>query len=435
MTVTTDALATGERTNEYGHTFEVHEVTGTRMWCAWCDLCVASQDEISQAPANSQPLYAGNLYVREIEGMSVSPYGGSIICLPCAQRADWCECCGGRFTISGDAALTGRHRSGVLSTLWIEDSESYWCPVCVDDYSHWCDCGAYSLHVSDSHYCTYDDDGYDDGYGDGRVHDYSYTPRLNFHRAIGQEQGQTCYFGVEVEQESVMGEMGAALDSLYAHYGHEESVWYCKHDSSIDNGFEMVSHPGTLEWWHEHEPVLDAVFADLRKHGMRSWNTETCGIHVHVSRKAFDGDKHLWLFQQLFYRNADALEVYAGRDTASWGNLKVSKGFVGNSVKARKRGNYTERYVAINLNPANTVECRIFRGSLNPTRLLADIELVAAAVEYSRNMTSREFRAGAWRFDKLAAWAIADGRFPHILQMVTPVRKNPRAEIEGDVAA
>jgi hypothetical protein len=42
------------------------------------------------------------------------------------------------------------------------------------------------------------------------------------------------------------------------------------------------------------------------------------------------------------------------------------------------------RYHAINFCPPNTIECRIFRGTLSPTGFFANMEFVEAAFQFSR---------------------------------------------------
>lgn len=61
---------------------------------------------------------------------------------------------------------------------------------------------------------------------------------------------------------------------------------YCKHDGSIDNGFEMVSHPMSLEY-HTNEMNWLDVFNNAVSMDYRSHQTNTCGLHIHVNRSAF----------------------------------------------------------------------------------------------------------------------------------------------------
>ena len=61
---------------------------------------------------------------------------------------------------------------------------------------------------------------------------------------------------------------------------------YCKHDGSLDDGFEIVTHPMSLEY-HINEMPWCEVLGKAQQLGYRSHQANTCGLHVHVSRKAF----------------------------------------------------------------------------------------------------------------------------------------------------
>lgn len=57
---------------------------------------------------------------------------------------------------------------------------------------------------------------------------------------------------------------------------------YIKSDGSIDDGFEIVSHPMTLDY-HQHDMDWEAVLHEAIKMGYRSHQTSTCGLHIHVN--------------------------------------------------------------------------------------------------------------------------------------------------------
>ena len=67
---------------------------------------------------------------------------------------------------------------------------------------------------------------------------------------------------------------------------------YCKFksDGSLRNGFEMVTAPCTLAY---HRQQIDKLFDwngwtdDDKNTYVKAWNTDTCGIHVHLNRGSF----------------------------------------------------------------------------------------------------------------------------------------------------
>ena len=55
-----------------------------------------------------------------------------------------------------------------------------------------------------------------------------------------------------------------------------------------------------------------------------------------------------------------------------------------------------DRYMAVNLTNANTIEFRLFRGTLNPTAFFAALELVDVIVKLVINKSFKEIRKMEW---------------------------------------
>jgi hypothetical protein len=62
---------------------------------------------------------------------------------------------------------------------------------------------------------------------------------------------------------------------------------YVKDDCSLRNGFEMVSHPMSLDFVHNDTESIRSGLSYLRKKGYRAWTTSNCGQHIHVSKNSF----------------------------------------------------------------------------------------------------------------------------------------------------
>lgn len=315
----------------------------------------------------------------------------------------------------------------------IEDDCDY------DDYDEQpeCDCGC----ESDCEDCQ--DGVCQEGHA-GVVYNYSHKPHPIFYGNCN-DVAAGMNFGIEVEVESNRDDprpqRGAAI--VARHFGEDEL--YCKWDSSLINGFEIVSHPRTLDSWHEAAPRLVAMTTALRQAGWRSWDANKdghpVGIHVHVSKTALNpppavtkgkrltghpaadmSSRHVWMLQNLLYQNAGRAAAFCGRDS-HYGSLTVDPDEVRPSAVAKnlRRGGYgnDNRSVAVNFNPENTVEIRAFRGSLNPTRILADIELTHALVEYSRSLTFADWRDGAGEWEVFLLWARRSGLYPNVTEIAS----------------
>lgn len=260
-----------------------------------------------------------------------------------------------------------------------------YCNACYEDNVYTCqNCDELCWENYD-HYCNSDDD-YDDD--NGVIHNFDYKP---FPQFFGDGK---YYLGFELEVESTSNRYDDAQwaqDNLGAHA-------YMKSDGSLNDGFEIVTHPHTLE---SYQKTFNwKSIKKLGNRGCRSWNTTTCGIHVHVSRTAF-GDSnepkygstewndwvlkrqaHELRFMKLIYDNQRQVERISGR-ASSFARFD-DKGNLVNKVKHGHQRN--DRYSAVNTENENTLEVRVFKGSLRPERVLSALEFVHASVEYTRDL-------------------------------------------------
>ena len=256
------------------------------------------------------------------------------------------------------------------------DSEETWCSRCADRY--WTYCGECSEWYADS-----SNDECDDVYRYG-VNDYSFKPTPIFHYTP-EKQGTT-FFGFELEVEAVHETISRGVDIVREHA--TDDLVYLKGDSSLNDGFEIVTHPMTHDWAMEKFPW--EMIEKLRRAGYRSWDTDTCGLHVHASRTSFIDRSHLWKWTYLINKNNRECIELAGRNShyAQFYGVKPTSDIVLRKEMPR------ERYVAINLNPANTVEVRIFRGSLRIPRVKTALDFMQSTIEFANKLTIRDASAG-----------------------------------------
>ena len=255
--------------------------------------------------------------------------------------------------------------------------------LCDECYNQSWDCNrcGYQMYENTEHECY--------RHHDSIIYEYMYKPDPQF---FGSD---AYYFGLELEVEDNSGwgcESGAQIvkDAL-------GSRVYMKRDGSLDDGFEIVSHPHSFEAW---KSINWDFLRTLRSKGFRSWDTATCGLHIHISRTAFRkngrrDEAHELRFQKLIYDNGMYVRAIAGRSSAfARFNDK------GSLVPKIKYGTSADRYEAINIQNDHTIEVRVFRGSLKPARVLSAIEFLHSAVEYTRNMkiNPRDNQLGWVRF-------------------------------------
>lgn len=243
--------------------------------------------------------------------------------------------------------------------------------LCEDHYDE-------EISCSDCGDDYYEGDGHSCDNNSSTIRNYSYKPTPLFF----PDNDQPYYMGIELEVEVRNNNRREVAEYVS---GFLSSRAYLKEDGSLTNGFEIVTHPHTLDAYHK----LDWSFLnELKRMGVRSWNAGTCGLHVHVSRIAFDSasypssDKHLIRFNKFIYDNEQQVVRIAGR-SSEYASFR-DKGDVIRKVKLTRQ--QSGRYSAVNLEPEYTAEVRVFRGSLRKERVLSGIEFVHAAVEFTRDM-------------------------------------------------
>ena len=183
-------------------------------------------------------------------------------------------------------------------------------------------------------------------------------------------------------------------------YEDDEHI-YIKSDSSLDDGFEIVSHPATLDYHLNEFPWEDITHCAIEQ-GYRSHQTSTCGLHVHVNRLSL-GDTRTDQ-EEVISRILYLVEAYwnellkFSRRTESAMNRWASRyGYESTPKKLMDKAKSTyNRYVAVNLCPHDTIEFRLFRGTLKLNTLYATIQLVNHICETALFLCDSEIQSLSW---------------------------------------
>lgn len=221
----------------------------------------------------------------------------------------------------------------------------------------------------------------------GFVRRYHHTPKLMFRHGVNDK---SCSFDVANSSVlSILPFVGfelelehdtECLDELYkyARWTLESTdAVYIKQDSSLVNGFEVVSHPGVPGYWLlEHDWTW---LENLREWGFHHAETGISGeggaMHFHVNRKAFVDDAHILRFEKtmlgLDWIVAEGLAVdtpYAERKPQGIGALENEKINKYRWVRPTR----------------NTVEVRCFRGSMDKMGVLLAMQIISEAMNVSK---------------------------------------------------
>ena len=220
-----------------------------------------------------------------------------------------------------------------------------------------------------------------------QIRNYSHRPIPDFRKVEINLDERALFFGTEVEIEMAKGQ-GVPRESALIQLGEQDGgngLFYCKSDSSIRNGFELVSHPFTYEWMKKNEDAFKPMF-NLAKL-MKGYDAENCGMHVHMSNDAFT-NFHLLKFMKFFKENEAFITRISRRPAKrlrQWANTNLGDNKELLSIARTKRGEQPHgRGSAINTSNSNTVECRIFRSTLAPTVYFGNVEFLQALFDFTK---------------------------------------------------
>lgn len=296
----------------------------------------------------------------------------------CSECVTYCIDCG-EYVVNGSPRSDGGDRP---DGNWV-------CERCYREYEFCNECG----HVAEPDSLAYGglcescSESASDEQDENGLFPYAYKPPPLFWQvgpngltcsADAKATDRTLFFGVENEMEHSRRGESIATFSAAAIVG-ESGVFYAKYDGSLDDGLEAVSHPATIEAWR----LIDPPFAQLQRAGWSAYNTDTCGMHVHITRSAVS---RLTLFKLLrfFSKNADFVAWISRRKPTNldrWAKVEIYP--VRLAVQSAIRPpNHAHRHVAINLLNRDTIEIRIFRATLDEGAYKRNIEFVNALLAY-----------------------------------------------------
>lgn len=335
---------------------------------------------------------------------------GDIYCENCYDDLPYCERC--------------EEREGGMDTssVYSRNGEVCWCQNCLDEYSFYCErcnenyCSSYydSRNVNRSTMCegccedadvfecticncyrtgeqlANEDDDSEEWYctrcvdsGNMYIHSYSYKPTPKFLKTEN-DKNNDMFFGIELEVEKADSDVS---HPDMAKQIHNENLYYLKRDGSLDNGFEIVTHPMTFNYIQANrETVFLPLLNKLVDNQYRSYDANSCGIHIHMSKQAF-GTWQLYRFMKFFIDNRDFVTAISQRKPEKLERWAAIDNDNEDAIiyKAKKKYGNSKRYVAVNLQNQSTVEIRIFRGTLNYFSFMKNVEFCYALFNFTRD--------------------------------------------------
>mgnify|MGYP004661359225 FL=1 len=320
----------------------------------------------------------------EIDRDEMFEFDGAVYCADCIDElTTLCDCCNTRI------------RRGDVHG----DGETELCGSCYDSYYTTCeDCGVL-LHNDDAYF----DDDNDYPYchncyeklQQASIKSYNYKPEPIFYGT------GPLFMGVELEIDKGGEDIGNADDLLdVANRGGEHI--YCKHDGSISNGFEIVSHPMTLEY-HKSNMNWQEVFENAVSMNYRSHQTSTCGLHVHINRTSLgrtldtqeDVISRIVYFVENHWNELLKFSRRTEENINRWAN-RYGISITAKDTYKNAKNKHMGRYVAVNLENYDTIEFRIFRGTLRYKTFIAVLQLVYEICRFAIQLDDKGMEGMSW---------------------------------------
>lgn len=310
---------------------------------------------------------------------------GEALCGHCWEtKTAVCEDCGARIWCRNDYG----------------DYHTHLCRECYErSYTNCCSCDALihqdnAYYINNEPYCShcYDEECDDEA----TIKDYCYKPTPIFYGEGSR------FLGVELEIDDG-GEWNDNAASILAEANRQHELLYCKHDGSLNDGFEMVSHPMTLPYHMASMPWLD-VLDKAQALGYRSHNANTCGLHIHVNRDSFgdtepEQDSVIARILYFFEKHWEELLRFSRRtplQLQQWAARYGYKDHPKEMLDHAKKGFVGKRYTCVNLQNEATIEFRIFRGTLKYNTFIATLQLVDRVCEVAMLRSDEEMRQLTW---------------------------------------
>lgn len=323
----------------------------------------------------------------------------------CDNPNPFCKDCATGFVTCTHCNESFYYRSSVVRM-----GDGYICKGCFVELGYEiCDrCGAVHNHEEMFHVgCTLCSTCFEE-YRDRVIHDYSWKPKPMF-KSTEKDGKKPIYLGFELEAGDAEEDDRDTIAKMVA--GCSTYI-YLKRDGSIpDYGFEMVTHPMTF-WYHKDCMPYKAILNMMADGGMRSRTaSESCGLHVHVNRDALSADRWLMVdwFVHKYKSNWETIARRKDEYYAKFKNIDHTK-----SMKD-SYGLPDDRYTAVNFCNRNTVEFRLFNGTLRYETLIGTLCLVDALISWAKVVKVNDILCrGAW--ESYIAFIKSDSKYDDAIE-------------------
>ena len=312
---------------------------------------------------------------------------GEYVCESCYDEETFeCDCCNDRIFYNNR----------------VSDYYTMICECCYENHYYRCekcDCLVYNedvYWVGDYAYCS---ECYDEIKDNFRIKSYNYKPKPIFYKRDGENAVR--YYGVELEIDDG-GHDDDNANQILKTANLSDELLYAKTDSSLDDGMELVSHPCSINFHREKFPWID-VLNEAVELEYSSHYTKTCGFHIHIGRNELgetpeQQEEVIGRIMFFFESHWNELVKFSRRTSRQIEQWTARRGFQAQPADIldnAKKKRY-ERYTCVNIANTNTVEIRLFKGTLKFNTFIATLEMVDSVCENAVKLTDEEIKKQSW---------------------------------------
>lgn len=324
-----------------------------------------------------------------VSEMTESVDSGNLYCEDCAnEELYYCERCGNYTDLPNSLEDTGR-RYCESCFDYIKDWEAYRCNHC-GKWFRYSESGNWDRY--DEWYC---ESCIDDGHGHfrdssliGDYHDFKCDGDINF---FGSEhRKENIYMGFELEiDKGDSRKAGGIAEYIVSNFG---DFFHCEEDGSLDTGFEIISQPASINYHLDNMENYKYMFKEISDNTFRSHDAGTCGLHIHLDKEYFEDkiDSATAKMLYIFEKHWDNLCRFSRRKNSQLHWCSRYGSSPAKVVKDRKHWGSPGRYYAVNLDNYDTIEIRMWRGTLNPITFEATIRFTARLAEICKTKSAVE---------------------------------------------
>ena len=254
---------------------------------------------------------------------------------------------------------------------------------------------------------------------------WDWVPPLVYHPETPTNPKKPLYVGVEVEMAWDANRTNNTLRNVWLAKLPEDLIW-AKGDSSVHNGFEVVTHPMEPEWalksgefpWDLFDMAIELGAYETHR---------SCGQHVHMSKEAFT-PAHMWKMLQIHIKLPEFCGLVGGRGADhNYGSLNRNIVMDYKTVTriAKEKGKLPDDFTisrssGVNLRPNYTIELRYPAGATKSNWIKKNIEWVWALYRFTDYLDVRDVREGALENPGYLMWWLAkhEDDFPNLMEWI-----------------